>query len=504
MGNEDEIWQVEMDGQIYETNLETLKQWIADGRVLPTHRIKKGDLNWIAANKAPMLRGEFAKIADGAPQPMASERLDAQKVAGSVSKQSNPFPPALIHAEPEAPPHQELNQACHFHPESEPQYVCRVCGKRFCGKCPQFIGASRIPTCPLCGDLCLSIGLVSEEQSTSSSAKSLEKAVVQNSSFGGGILAKALRYPFLFPGALIGASFIYGFLLLGSLVGMRSGMIAVMLANGLLFGCLTQVVKQAAWGRFRVNFLGGFDSFSLWENAFRPTFFGFGIIGVTFGPFLLLLIAMMTGWIGNPANIPGTYQHQIKEEQKQMITGEEMEALLNSQGGEKEQKALEKLNQMTPAAQAKQMVDEKTPKTGNSILITTIEEFFSQAPGWILGLLLFTLLWAVWYYPMALAVAGYSEDFGSILNPLVGLDTIKRMGSVYWRVFMMYLVVQGIGLFLNYLIGAVTASMSLPLIGNIPAKILGGIVTFYSSLVVAYILGLSLNHCAAQLNIPTD
>ena len=36
------------------------------------------------------------------------------------------------------------------------------------------------------------------------------------------------------------------------------------------------------------------------------------------------------------------------------------------------------------------------------------------------------LLWAFFYFPAACAVAGYTRNFGSTLNPRVGIDTIKR------------------------------------------------------------------------------
>ena len=45
---------------------------------------------------------------------------------------------------------------------------------------------------------------------------------------------------------------------------------------------------------------------------------------------------------------------------------------------------------------------------------------------------------------------------------------------------------------------------ALPLVGNLPAKIIGAVVTFYCSLVVGFILGMALHKCADQLNIPTD
>jgi len=115
-----------------------------------------------------------------------------------------------------------------------------------------------------------------------------------------------------------------------------------------------------------------------------------------------------------------------------------------------------------------------------------------------------TLGWALIYYPMALAVAGYSEDFWSVINPTVGLDTIRRMGLVYVKAFFMYLVVQAAGISAVLFVAALTAPLTLPLLGNLPGRIIGGVITFYCSLAVAYILGRSLHECAPQLNIPTD
>jgi len=502
MATEKEIWQVEIDGKVYETDLEGLKRWIGEGRVLPSDRVKKGSLNWIAAQRVPMLRGSFEGFSTTQsaviPVPGVPTVEEVQQPPAFSPPPGAQIPQASA---PPIPPG-KASDCCRNHPDLEARFICRVCGAQFCAQCPEYVGNSRIPICPACGDLCVSIEKQAVQQAKMVQQEEIKQSVGEH--FGSRALSKALRYPFLFPGALLGASFIYGFLLLGSFIGFRSGLLAVMLAKGLLFGCLAQVVKQVAWGRFKVNFLGGFDTFSIWENAIRPTILGFCILVVTFGPLLLLLIAMLTGWIGNPADLPSTYQHQKQELEKQAITGEEMEALLNSEGGEKEKKALEKLDRLRPANQAQQMIDDKTPPPETTFLAGFARDYFSHAPQWILALLFLFLLWGIWYYPMALAVAGYSEDLGSILNPMVGLDTIKRMGGVYWKVFGMYLVVQGIGWILSFLVNSMTASLSLPLMGNIPAKLLDGVITFYASLAVAYLLGLALNHCAAQLNIPTD
>jgi hypothetical protein len=501
MSGENEVWQVEIDGKVYETDLDGLKRWVGEGRVLPSDRVKKGDLNWIAAQRVPSLRGSFAVVSTPPPVDNPVSGIPPREEFAPVSVIPPQEPPILVASDLPLPP-AKASDSCRNHPDSEARYICRVCGSQFCPQCPQYVGSSRIPTCPACGDLCVSIEKQAIQQAKLVQQEELKKTV--GAHFGGGALSRALQYPLLFPGALLGASLVYGFLLLGSFVGFRSGLLAVMLANGLLFGCLAQVVKQVAWGRFKVNFLGGFDTFSLWENAIYPTIMGFCIMVVTVGPLLLLFIAMLTGWVGNPADLPSTYQHEKQELEKQAITGEEMEALLNSEGGENEKKALEKLDKMRPASQAQQMVEDETPKSDTLILFSLAKGYYSHAPQWILALIFLFLLWGIWYYPMALAVAGYSEDLGSILNPLVGLDTVKRMGGVYWKVFGMYLVVQGIGFLLSFLVNLLTASLTLPLMGNIPARLLDGVITFYASLAVAYLLGLALNHCAPQLNIPAD
>jgi hypothetical protein len=491
-----EKWQANLNGKIFETDLDILISWVSEGRVTAEDKVKKGNLNWIAAGRVPALRGHFQAGGKLAGDPSAVKRELAPQPGSapqSTLQATGEEKPRSVHDGGEA-----TSPDCRRHPQIPAEYICRVCQAMFCAQCPEFVGSSRIPTCPLCGDLCLRL---------SDQPKALDQpapAIPSESNFGCNSLGNALRYPFKFPTALIVAACVYGFLQLGSIIGMRSGLMAVMLANGLLFGCLAQVVKQIAWGRFESSFLGGFDSFSIWDNAIRPTLFGFGILLVTFGPFLLLLVALMSGWLGNASDVPLTPARLESQAQQQGLTSDELKALINSENPEKDAEVMRKLNKLRPANQAQDMVNEKTPQSSYETLLPVAGQFLTGAPGWLLGLFLLVLLWAIAYYPMALIVAGYSEDFGSLLNPMVGLDTIRRMGEVYLRVFLMYLVVQGLGFGLALLSSMATRFMTLPLMGNLPGRILNGIVTFYSSLAVAYLLGLALHDRAAELNIPTD
>ncbi|MGB8507426.1 MAG: hypothetical protein WCD76_03395, partial [Pyrinomonadaceae bacterium] len=124
-----------------------------------------------------------------------------------------------------------------------------------------------------------------------------------------------------------------------------------------------------------------------------------------------------------------------------------------------------------------------------------------KRPGFILLLGLLAVGWAIFYYPMALAVAGYTEDFKSVINPLVGLDTIRHMGGTYARAFAMYLVVQTVATAIGIGVSLVTAPFNMPFIGNLPATFINGTITFYSSLVIACVLGLALFKSSDKLGM---
>ena len=49
MSAQPEVWRVNTPEGIFETDLETLKQWILEGCVLPTDKVSKGNLSWIDA-----------------------------------------------------------------------------------------------------------------------------------------------------------------------------------------------------------------------------------------------------------------------------------------------------------------------------------------------------------------------------------------------------------------------------------------------------------------------
>lgn len=59
MSAQAEVWRVSTVEGIFETDLETLKQWILEGCVAPTDKVSKGNLSWIEAGRVPKLKGAF-------------------------------------------------------------------------------------------------------------------------------------------------------------------------------------------------------------------------------------------------------------------------------------------------------------------------------------------------------------------------------------------------------------------------------------------------------------
>lgn len=80
-----ELWRVQTAEGVFEADLETLTQWIAEGAVLPTDKVTKGSLNWIDAGRAPMLRAAFS-----------GERPVPVAVVAEPSKTPEPFTPESI------------------------------------------------------------------------------------------------------------------------------------------------------------------------------------------------------------------------------------------------------------------------------------------------------------------------------------------------------------------------------------------------------------------------
>jgi hypothetical protein len=476
MSAQPESWRVSTVEGVFETDLETLKRWIIEGSVLPTDKVSKGNLNWIEAGRAPMLRAAFS--GESSTREMAPNVATTTESAAQMSAASFVREPAASLT--------SIANACQNHPETAPKYVCRVCATRFCAECPKFVGTSNIPICPLCGDLCR---LFEEERSK------VVRHNFQSAGFGFVDLLRAFRYPFQHKVALFCGALMYGLLLLA---GFRGHVVAFVI----MFGCIAHVISQVAWGKLDRSFLPDFSAFSMWDDVAVPIGLGIGITIVTWGPVIAILVALFFGVISGPKMSSLGGVPAPGEQQSAGVQPGDLDALTDPNADPKKlEEANKKLNQLRPGAQISQEAERSKKVQSDPLAELRFFLGFLQVPWFILLLLLLSVVWGIFYGPMALAVAGYTEDFGSVINPLIGLDTIRRMGITYFKAFGMVILIQVAGLVIAGIVAVILSPLDLPFFGNLPAKFVDGSLTFYFNLVIACVLGLSLHKCADRLGI---
>lgn len=149
-----------------------------------------------------------------------------------------------------------------------------------CDVCPKFV--NKIPICPLCGDLC------KRYEEIKTKTVNME---FQSSGFGVDDFARAIRYPFQHKAAFLCGAIMYGLLLLA---GFRGSVIAYVI----MFGCMSHVISQVAWGRLNRSFMPDFSEFSFLDDLVVPAFLGIGITIVTWGPVIVLMLALLFGVLG--------------------------------------------------------------------------------------------------------------------------------------------------------------------------------------------------------------
>ena len=495
-----EMWRVSTPEGVFEADLETLKQWISEGAVLPTDKVSKGSLNWIEAGRAPMLRSAFNP---DAPAPVSSNTQPFEELRESpdnTTARAVP-PPTLPHVEDDFPSPAETahrstsaravtsagarSNACQNHPQLGAYYICRVCAATFCETCPRIV--NKIPLCPSCGDLCK---LFHEERHKAA------RQQFQGSGFGFADFGRALKYPLQHKVALLCGAALYGFLLLA---GFRGQVVAYVI----MFGCISHVISQVAWGRLDRSFMPDLSAFSMWDDVAVPIGLGIGITIVTWGPVIVLILALFFGVVGGARNLASNLPDHSSE--RSALTEEDLSVLTDPEADPKKlEEANNKLNQTRPANVITREAEKSKHEQSDPFAAFSMLLPYLGAGIVVVLLLLVALAWAIFYYPMALAVAGYTQSFGSVVNPLVGLDTIKRMGGNYFKAFGMVLLLQVVAVIVGIVVAIITSPFALPLVGNLPAKFIDGSLTFYFNLVIACVLGLSLYKCADRLGISVD
>jgi hypothetical protein len=114
-----------------------------------------------------------------------------------------------------------------------------------------------------------------------------------------------------------------------------------------------------------------------------------------------------------------------------------------------------------------------------------------------------TLLWGLFYFPAACAVAGYTRSFMATMNPAVGLDTIRRLGGSYAMILLMGFLLLAASIIVGGVMSAIFVPFDMPAVGNIPVKIISSMFGFYLSVVFSCIIGYALYKAVDRLKLCT-
>jgi len=136
-----------------------------------------------------------------------------------------------------------------------------------------------------------------------------------------------------------------------------------------------------------------------------------------------------------------------------------------------------------------------------------VKQDFFQTAGTIMRLSLvfsvpifLALLWGIFYFPVACAIAGFTGSFAAIVNPSVGFDTVRRLGWDYLKIILMFLILVASLLGLSAILQTIFLPFDLPLPGNLPAKAIVSFFGFYLSIVFFVFIGMTLFKNSARLN----
>lgn len=544
--NQTEIWQVEVAGKVYDAAFDELRDWIAEGSLLPEDKVRKGSLRWAPARNVPRLVPFFNAKQRGEPMPVTVSTSKPEAASEGQTSAHSIIAPLISGVSenvgsvtidlPKTNGATAVNSdgTCRNHPGSEAFFRCDKCNGSFCKACPRSYGGS-VRICPDCGELCKPVGSIDARSSVAAAVSSRHIG----GSFGFGDLAAAFRHPLQFRTSLIVGGGMFAALSLGQLVSAFGGitmMVAAvfcfLLANALTFGVLSHTVDSFARGELDNDFMPPFEDFSILDNVVHPFFLSLGAYLVSFGPFIitgLIGLYLVLGSISSHNDavmsdlekIPGTNYYAGRETMEQSQQVKEVLARTADENAER----IDNLNDAatgaaTPvfdrdAAEQEELwrtvqegrkrdlesVIGKTPETRAKENEAIMSGFLNlAAPLVVIGAI--TFLWGAFLFPAASAVAGYTRSFSATINPTVALDTIRRLGFDYVRILFMCLLLLIISGFVGGVLGLILSPFDLPGMGNLPAQAVSSFFGFYLFAVFSCVLGYALLKASDRLRLP--
>jgi hypothetical protein len=397
-----------------------------------------------------------AGVAAAPPVPVAARPAVAPPPAPVAARAPSSRPtaptPAAPAAKPPAPGARPLSwRRCINHPVRS-HSVCPACVKGYCEACAAGQTVRNAVICPACDGLCMSAAQYDESQTR---GQQQARSLMQE-------LGTILAYPLRDPMGLVMLSLFTWFFGLIAKVALFGGFAGIILSQGVLLSYCFFAVSRVASGNLR-DFTPDFRGIS---DFIDPLRLGLAVLLISAGPMLALaffgLSVAMLKADASPV-LPAVYADTQPPP---------------SPEAEPEEEPAEKAdNHSSTAATHDENRYERaalpSPATAAGVFV-------------LFGL---ALLWKIVYTPAALTVAALSRGFFKTLNPIVGLDTIHKMGGTYWQALLIYSFFAGAQWLLALGLGVI------PIAGGIVAAF----VNAYAYLAVGCTLGLAVFKKAREL-----
>lgn len=341
--------------------------------------------------------------------------------------------------------------------------VCTQCGKGWCPECVQRHGTANI--CPDCDALCTS----TKEKEDAEKIERQRRRPLRDE------IGTVLTYPLKDPMAYLMMAFVVGIFSAAAKIAMWGGTIAVIISTGLLYSYSFTAINRVADGN-TTNFMPDISDIS---DLIKPVFLGIAAMIISRGPFLVLTFAlgmsifsMLPGFgpseptFEDTGGMPQSYRTMLQNEG---LSPEEIDEIEAEWG------------QMSDGTGGFDMEMDSGPPSAGAI---------GTAVGAIIAIP-FALLWWLLYAPIALIAAAISQSFFATLNPITGIDAIRRMGSIYWEAWIVYLAIAIVSGIVSSVLGFI------PLIG----PFLGAFVDAYAYLSFGCLLGFAVFKRARELGV---
>jgi len=334
--------------------------------------------------------------------------------------------------------------------------VCSQCGKGWCPECLKRQGTAAI--CPMCDVLCLSAA--ERERQEEMDAK--RRRPLRDE------LGAVMRYPLTDTMAFVMLAVVVWLFQAAAQMAAFGGFFGVLFSQGLLYAYSFTAINRVSSGHME----GFMPEIGDLGDLVGPVRLGVASMIVSSGP-LLLLLFLIPAVMFFPA-LFGPSGGASDGPEVAATPPPELQALLDEDAA------------TVDALDPQDELEDEGGYPGG--------DYDDETPGpplWAFAALPLALLWKLVYSPVALIAAAISRSFLATLNPLVGVDAIRRMGSVYWEAMGAYTAIA-IG---QSVVGMVLAFV--PFVGGV----LTAFVQSYAFLAIGCLLGLAVFKKARELGV---